>query len=412
MALNAVTLCDADQFALIQQLIAMLLPISPVRTDDLLGLARSLPFRDEYVLTLEAKINALKQGGSALWQDWSSIYMYISDELARAWSDQNMSLHMLIWQLLLLADKMGLQKPSQQTFQSLTTIMLILRNGTNWTPVEKKKLFDQVKQEFKRYAAQGRAAGNIFIANLPTPHQLHELIPSQWWTQVFGKPFENISWVATESQLFDRIAASIPMRNTRTDVRETLMLAPSLNHSPMMMMAMQAAASSGGFPGFALQGARAGGLAGALTDASINLMPRAGPDASPGASQLAGPAASHGALQPALRVLMNTAEPCAHGPADSPGAPAEDAALNTAADTRKSCMSLQEVTEALGLHAQGMMKRPAAAKKPKPAAASVQRKPAAAKADFSKARRDNGCPKCRGKPGCTPSCIRFNTRPY
>ena len=139
MALNAVALSDADQCAHLNQLVTMLLPISPVRKADLLVLARSLPFRHDYVRILEAKITALKEGGSGLWQDWSTIHMYINDAMVSAWSDRGPpEQNTLIWQLLQFAELMGLHKPNQQPFQSLTTLILILVKGTNWSPVDKK----------------------------------------------------------------------------------------------------------------------------------------------------------------------------------------------------------------------------------------------------------------------------------
>ena len=318
---------------------------------------------------------------------------------------------------------MGLVKPNQQTFQTLTTIILILKNGTNCSAVEKKHLFDEVKLQFKRHPPQ-RNPGQIFIANLPeSPQQLHALVPMQWWTQVFGKPFGDINWDAYEGQLFDRIASSIAMRNTRTDVRDVVR-APALDQNALMMMAMMQA--------------RAGGLARALSgemDPNITLIHRAGanapalmPPAQAGAlagALAAGPGAGPLAGAGAFPALMDAG--ALAGPGAGPQAPAgggEGAAggngagkvFSTAAGAKNgSGMSLNEVAQNLGAHARGVMKRPAAAKKPLPV--SVKKKPAAAstkagKVDYSKAKRDNGCAKCRGREGCTPSCVRLNTRPY
>jgi len=277
-----------------------------------------------------------------------------------------------------------------------------------------------VKLQFKRHPPQ-RSAGQIFIANLPeTPQQLNELVPMQWWTHVFGKPFVDITWVAYDSGMFDRIASSVAMRNTRTDVRDTLR-APLLDHNSMMqMMAMMQASGSAAI---ANGNARAGGLARTLsglidTAPAITLMHRAGANV----PALMPPDAQAGAL-PALMNADALAGPQApagggEGAAGGTNNAAGDAEVfSTAAGVRDgSGMSLNEVAQTLGLHARGVMKRPAAAKKP--AAVSVKKKPAAApkpkagKVDYSKAKRDNGCPKCRGREGCSPSCVIFNTRPY
>ena len=113
MALRqASALSDADQVAQIQQLISMLLPIRP-----------------EYVSLVSGRIDALKEGGSALWQDWSSIHKYITDTMVCSMAGENINLDMVVWQLLLNAVwKFGLRKPNQVTFQSLTAIILVLKN--------------------------------------------------------------------------------------------------------------------------------------------------------------------------------------------------------------------------------------------------------------------------------------------
>ena len=162
--------------------------------------------------------------------------------------------------------------------------------------------------------------------------------------------------------------------------------------------------------------ARAGGLARTLsglidTAPAITLMHRAGANV----PVLMPPDAQAGAL-PALMnadALAGGGEGAAGGTNNAAG---DAEVFSTAAGVRDgSGMSLNEVAQTLGLHARAL-KRPAAAKKQ--AAVSVKKKPAAApkpkagKVDYSKAKRDNGCPKCRGREGCAPSCVILNTRPY
>ena len=416
MALRSVVISEADQPAHTQALIVMLLAVCPVCKEDLRLLVQSLPFHHHYVAILEGKINALKEGGSALWQDWSSIHKYITDQMVREWANENISKEMLTWQLLNFVCKMGLRKPNQATFQALTAIMLILKNGTSWNATEKKRLFDHVKVEFKRSTPQ-HFAGQIYIGNLPeSPQLLHTLIPISWWTHVFGKPFEHINFIVYDSQMFDRIVSSVAMRNTRTDVRDTVLRGPAPADGNMMignmMMALmgQAPGPAGGLPDMArmLQNVLRGqapaqplarALSGLETEPNICFIPRVPPPGAPSvlmdAAALAGPGGANaaGALAgPAGEYRQHSGEdPAGEDPAGSIVSTAAGAAENER-------MTLQAVAQSLGEHAKGARKKPAT---------KVMKKPASAKGgDWSKANREHGCPKCRGKPGCTPSCIK------
>ena len=85
------------------------------------------------------KIDLLKEGGDGRWQDWSLINLYCTADLIGIWTaDQVASgpLETLIWHVLNWVQNMGLVKPSQQTFQAITCIILIVREGTAWAPGE------------------------------------------------------------------------------------------------------------------------------------------------------------------------------------------------------------------------------------------------------------------------------------
>ena len=301
-----------------------------------------------------------------------------------------------------------------------------------------KKLFDQVKVEFKRYPPQ-RNPGQILIANLPeSPQKMYQLVPMMWWTEVYGKPFGDIPWINFEGQIFDRIAKTVAMRNTRTDVRDAARAA-SLDLNSMIMNAIQPRSPSGSGlarsisfetdpnitlirrPANALTNALAAALAagagaGAFPALQDEALDRAGPHGAHAGPQApaggpAGPGSPFGALAGAPAGAPAGPQAPAGGGEGAGGTGAE-AVVNTAAGVSNQCgsgMSLNEVANTLGAHARAM-KKPAAAKKKvqKPA----MKKPAAAQADYSKAKRDNGCPKCRGKEGCTQSCIKYKTRPY
>ena len=409
MALNAAVLPDEDQVAHLNMLVSMLLPISPVCKHALVNLARSLPFRPEYKTILEEKISALKEGGTELWQDYSTMHLFMNEDMARAWSDRNLDINVVIWQLLQFSEKMGLVKPDQRTFQTLATIVLCLKNGTSWSPVEKKKLFDQVKVEFTRSRPQ-RIPGQLLIANLPeSPQKLYQLVPMMWWTEVYGKPFGDIHWINYEGQIFDRIAKTVAMRNTRTDVRDAARAA-SLDLNSMIMNSIQqrfpsgsglarsisfesdpnitlirrpanalnnalaavlaAGAGAGAFP--ALQdealdragpGSPFGGPAGAQASAQAGHGAPAGPQA-PGGGP-AGPGAPFGAPFGAPAIADALAGPQAPaGGGEGAGGTGAEAVVNTAAGVRNQCgrgMSLNEVAKTLGAHV--AMKKPAAAEK-------------------------------------------------
>jgi len=169
-----------------------------------------------------------------------------------------------------------------------------------------------------------------------------------------------------------------------------------------MMMALMGQAPADGLPDMArmlqnvLRGpAAAQPLARALsglaeTEPNICLIPRVPPPVLMDAADLAGPGAA------------NSAGALAGG-AQEGGS--EGSIVSTAAGAAENeRMTLQAVAQSLDQHAKGTKKRPAT---------NVMKKPASAKgSDLSKANREYGCPKCRGKPGCTPSCITANTRPY
>ena len=109
--------------------------------------------------------------------------------------------------------------------------------------------------EFRRGTHQD-FAGQIYIGNLPeSPQLLHTLVPISWWAHVFGKPFEHSNFIVYDGQMFDRIVSSVALRNTRTDVTDTVHRGPAPADGNLMvgnmMMALMGQAPADGLPDMA-----------------------------------------------------------------------------------------------------------------------------------------------------------------
>jgi hypothetical protein len=373
-----------EQWSQVTCLAGMLLPITPVRKQDLLTLVSTLQVTGEPLEHLNRKIGLLKDGGEARWQDWSFIQHYVTEHLVRHWTSDQVAaspIQTLIWHVLNWAQMMGLMKPSQSTFQAITCIILIIKDGTAWDPVRKKELFDSVKMHFKRVSAIRQPA--VYIANLPMPANLKDLVPSEWWMTAFGVLYTSCSFVTYDNLLFERVVATIPMRSTRLDVRDTQLMQQRR-------------------PSFGAQPPADANMAGMMNLLQGFMQSIGNPR---GHQPLEAGAASWPAPQPLALIPPEPAmEVAADTPAPQPQPQPQPVASTAAAGGAHQPMTLQDVVAVLD-------KTPTTKKiKKKPAACTIIKKPATAAAKH--APRTKGCSKCRGKPGCTPSCIRLRTQPY
>jgi hypothetical protein len=308
---------------------------------------------------------------------------------------------------------MGLVKPSQQTFQAITCIILVIRDGSAWSALQKKEVFDLVKTQFKRcnaHAGGGRTP--TFIGNLPEPSKLQGLVSADWWVHALGVSYSSCNFVQYDRIVFDRVMVSIPMRNTRVEMRATQSSdslgspGPSGRDSvasivTLLQGVMQSVQQtvSGAAP-LMLQPTRPMGSQPMLQP----IQPRA----------LLPPAVANG--EPAMLEANTAAE---DGAADDETPAQTVASAGAALSAGEQPMTLQDVAKALGAgrgkgkktlgagrgkgkKTKEIMKKPAAA-----AAKTIMKKPAAA----HHGARPNGCSKCRYKPGCTPSCIALKTKP-
>ena len=415
-----------EQWQQVTSLAGMLLQISPVNKDNLRLLANSLQIdAEEPRQWLIRKIELLKDGGDPQWQDWTFIRNYITDQQVSLWTSGAVAgapLDTLIQHIVHWVQSLGLRKPNQSTFQVITCLILIMRDGSAWPVACKKDLFDLVKTLFKRIGAI--QVPGIYIANLPMPANLRGLVPDGWWVANLGATYTACNFVQYDDLSFERVRLTIPMRNSRTDVRDSL--------SPRHMNSFGA---PGVPPADMLQG---------FVQVMMQNMAHAADRRQPAMLAVPQPLAR---LPPQPLALMQPAapQPLALMPPEPavgevPEVVADDASDPNAARLasmppgrvanaasvhgNEQPMTLQDVAAVLGAvpsEPVTKMKRPAAApnkmKRPAAAHTAVKKKPASSAhtakppvPGWTEAQRmaayPNGCPKCRNKPLCTPSCFR------
>lgn len=393
---SVVPITDAEQWQHVNSLAGMLLQISPVHKDNLRTLANSLQVAGqprEYLLSM---IELLKDGGEAQWQDWTLIRNFATEHLVSFWKSPEIAdapMETLVYQVVHWVQKMGLRKPSQSTFQAITCLILIMKDGTAWTSIQKKELFDLVKMHFRRIGAI--QLPGIYIANLPMPANLRHLVPDEWWMATLGAEYTACNFVSYDNLSFERVLVTIPMRNTRADVRDTQL--------------PQRRASFGAQPG----AQPADTIHGFMQTMQRFMQTMANGRGPRPALMLAAPQPL--ALMPPEPAVEAVQEVVADTPAPQPQPGPASVANAAGVHGGVQPMTLQDVAAVLGAapptpKTKPIMKRPAAAHtavKKKPAKSAHTPKPVPG---WTVARRmaayPNGCPKCVHKPLCTPSCFR------
>jgi len=419
---NVVPTTVEEQWQQVTSLAGMLLQISPVSKDNLRVLANSLQIAaEEPRRYLIRKIELLKDGGDPQWQDWTFIRNYVTDQQVSLWTSAEVAgapLDTLIQHVVHWVQSLGLRKPNQSTFQVITCLILIMRDGSAWPAVQKKEVFDLVKLHFKRIGAI--QVPGIYIANLPVPANLFDLVPEGWWVANLGAEYTACNFVGYDDLSFDRVRLTIPMRNTRTEVRDCQL--PQRRASFGAQPGAQPADMMQGFVQAMMQNmAFADRRQPAMLAAPqpLALMP-------PQPLALMLPAAPQPlALMPPEPAVGEVQEVVADGASVAKAAgvalmPPGPASVAKAAGVHGEVkpMTLQDV--AAVLHGAGpsepaaktkpTMKRPAAAHtavKKKPANSAHTPKTVPGWTDAQRmAAYPNGCTKCRNKPLCTPSCFR------
>ena len=397
----------AEQWRQTLGLSSMLLPITLVRKENLRHLVHDLPMGAQCKEYLCQKIELLKEGGDGRWQDWSLINLYCTQELTGMWVSEPIAskpMSSLVWYVLNWALNMGLVKPSQQTFQAITCIILVIRDGSAWSAPQKKEVFDLVKSQFKRCNTLGGGRTPTFIGNLPEPSKLQGLVSADWWVHALGVSYSSCNFVQYDRIVFDRVMVSIPMRNTRVEMRaQSSDSLGSPGPSGRDNVASIVTLLQGVMQSFQQ-----------TVSGAAPLMLRSQPTQPIQPLALLPPAVANG--EPAMLEANTAAEDDA---ADDETPAQTEASAGAALSAGVQPMTLQDVAKALGAgrgkgkktlgagrgkgkKTKEIMKKPAAA-----AAKTIMKKPAAA----HHGARPNGCSKCRYKPGCTPSCIALNTTP-
>lgn len=413
------------QAQLVQHLNALLLCIHPVEKAKLHDMVSALPFLPQEISLLRSSIDALKDGGSRNFQDWTSLHSFLTQQQVDAFLKLN-SQDAKLWALLTWAWNLGLRSPSMGTFQTLTAIWSIMVHNASATSHEKKTMLDRLKLMWRQREGPRPA---VVIGNLPeTPALLHKLVPHDWWQNCVGCAFADCTWVQTDVVQFGALTRSIPMRTTRMEIRDAY-LGNRGGSAPQQAPAV---------PGLAPVGAPESATA------VVALL-----------QQLLGGASSRPEV-PFLQMQTNRPrlqdpaplEECPltvlRGPDSAPDSSGQNL-VTTAAETAASArVSLQESTLALAEHAANTSKAPKGKAKPKAkakakaegtatkAAAKAKattkakakakgKAKAKAKAKVCRAMpaterarstaRPHGCAKCRNKPGCTPSCWASATTP-
>ena len=408
----AVPIPEAEQWRIVASLAGMLLPICPVDKDNLRVVVDSLQLAEDPRRYIMKKIDTLKDGGDANWQDWTSIRHFVTDLRVSDWTAvAGAPIETVIQLIVRWAFGMGLRKPNQSTFQVLTCIILIIRDGCAWPAVQKKEVFDAVKTHFKRHLSAH--VPEIYIGNLPVPSNLKDLVPDGWWARNLGEIYTDCKFVGYDNIMFEGVRATIPMRNTRTEVRlsnpglsqlQPRQLMPDMTHDfvQFMRQMMANAADRRLLPQhLALRFQPPQPLAlmppepAVADDASDrNAAPLALEAPQPAPVQNA--AGVHGNEQP--MTLQDVAAVLGAQPGAKPGALPVAKTKKTTANKMKRPAAAQTVakTKKTKKTKANKMKTAHTAKPPVPGWTEAQRRAA----------YPNGCPKCRNKPLCTPSCFR------
>ena len=116
----------------------MLIAIHPVQKDSLRLEVQNLPIIASEKQYLLASVDVLKEGGSANFQDWTSVTCVLANSTVQSWmaeENPDAKLH----SMLIFLWNLGLRNPSCPTFQVMTAIICMLTSKQN-APVEEKNI--------------------------------------------------------------------------------------------------------------------------------------------------------------------------------------------------------------------------------------------------------------------------------
>ena len=323
------------------------------------------------------------------------------------------------------AAKRGLKNPTEPTIQALCALyLLVAETGEEMTAPVKLETAKCIKRKCKDVAVDDV---QCHVAILPAePAQLKASHP-QLWNNVFGDSVP-VKCRVPEAQ-FMRMQASIPMRVSRTDAKANSM-APMVLQTQIgggaekvanfMMQQMQAIMQQNQQIIQTCIGGNGGTVHGARPQIALQ------DDMSISGLRVLNRMNSRIRHEPDVRAIRDAPLYDERAPDEVTPAAAEASASAAAAVVPKPvARSVQETTAAVlaAMEANKQAKAKAKAKAKAAATPATTAKPkakatAAALKPTSKVSKPTvlkvrpfGCGKCRGKPGCTASCIKSNTTP-
>ena len=212
----------------------MLIGIHPVEKPVLREEIRRLPFSDNEKNDLVTSLNCLKDGGSALFQDFTSMPSFLTHSVVTSLSAEASDDEKLA-KLLRWAQNLGLRAPSAATTQALTGMWLMLTGKSTASYVEKKNMLDYVKHQWKQRVSVA-SVPTFIIGNLPSsPGSMQRFADADWWIRNMGGSFEEVTsqFVAIDQVEWQILVKSIPIRSTRIEIRGQFTRPMPLAPTPM-----------------------------------------------------------------------------------------------------------------------------------------------------------------------------------
>jgi hypothetical protein len=223
-----------DSAKCVKFLTKMMIGIHPVEKPVLREEIRKLPFSDNETKDMLNSLSCLKDGGSTLFQDFTSMPKFLTHSVVNNLSAEATD-DVKLGKLLRWAQNLGLRAPSAPTMQALTGMLLMLTGKAGASHIDKKNMLDHVKDQWKQRVIFASAPAFI-IGNLPSsPANMAKFADADWWTCNMGGRFEDVisQFVAIDEVEWQMLVKSIPIRSTRIEIRGQLARpAPPLAPTP------------------------------------------------------------------------------------------------------------------------------------------------------------------------------------
>ena len=195
-----------------------MIQLHPVEKHALRTEINSLPLSGNEKNELLTLVGFLKDGGSANFQDFTSMPSFLTNiivtSMSEVASDHDKLMKLLKWALTL-----GLRTPSAATIQTLTARWLMLTGKSTDSATEKKNMFDYVNHHWKKRVTIS-GPPTFIIGNLPSsPGSMTRFADAAWWASITGGSFEEATFVTIDLVEWQVLVRSIPIRSTRIEIR-------------------------------------------------------------------------------------------------------------------------------------------------------------------------------------------------